>query len=261
MFKLFKRFKQVVLYKFTLDNGSYVYYTNYKRDFVFNGITYKSTRINHGKLYSSMDKNKLTVDIVMDKKHPLVNDYILSRGKLSLLVEITHVNFDNTSDYIVVFRGGLISAYLQGSNSVFKFEDLLLYLNRISNAQNISTICPHDLYGAQCRATPIVHLLPVAAINGTKITVTGLAALGDNYSIMGRASFGLEYKSIIKQVGNDIWVPTPFSNLSVGDTLSITAGCDKLATTCRDRFNNLINFGGFKYLPSSDLFADGSRIA
>lgn len=38
----------------------------------------------------------------------------------------------------------------------------------------------------------------------------------------------------------------------IGDTVRLVAGCDKRATTCRDKFSNFLNFRGFPHLPSED---------
>ncbi|MES0860899.1 DUF2163 domain-containing protein [Ruegeria sp. SCPT10] len=40
--------------------------------------------------------------------------------------------------------------------------------------------------------------------------------------------------------------------LSVGDRVRLTAGCDKRMTTCRLKFNNILNFQGFPDLPGED---------
>ncbi|WIJ24365.1 DUF2163 domain-containing protein [Devosia sp. RR2S18] len=37
-----------------------------------------------------------------------------------------------------------------------------------------------------------------------------------------------------------------------GDTLVVTAGCDRRFATCRDRFGNAANFRGFPHIPGSD---------
>ena len=47
------------------------------------------------------------------------------------------------------------------------------------------------------------------------------------------------------------WLLTP----SVGDTFSVIAGCDKTPTTCQNKFNNLINFGGTPFVPPSSQAA------
>jgi len=40
-----------------------------------------------------------------------------------------------------------------------------------------------------------------------------------------------------------------------GDLISLRAGCDKLATTCRSKFANFLNFRGFPHVPSTDWVA------
>lgn len=39
---------------------------------------------------------------------------------------------------------------------------------------------------------------------------------------------------------------------AAGDRVRLVAGCDKRAVTCRDKFNNFLNFRGFPHLPSED---------
>lgn len=41
----------------------------------------------------------------------------------------------------------------------------------------------------------------------------------------------------------------PARVIAVGDTLTVTAGCDRTGATCRSRFDNLINFRGFLHMP------------
>lgn len=40
--------------------------------------------------------------------------------------------------------------------------------------------------------------------------------------------------------------------VAVGDTLTVTAGCDRRFATCRDKFGNALNFRGFPHIPGSD---------
>lgn len=47
------------------------------------------------------------------------------------------------------------------------------------------------------------------------------------------------------------------ADLSIGDTFTVTVGCDKTLNTCKNTFNNLDNFGGFpvggRYMPGKDF--------
>lgn len=49
----------------------------------------------------------------------------------------------------------------------------------------------------------------------------------------------------------ELWEPLR-SVISAGDTVRLTAGCDKRMATCRDKFSNLINFQGFPDIPGED---------
>ncbi|KQX41957.1 hypothetical protein ASD04_17995 [Devosia sp. Root436] len=41
--------------------------------------------------------------------------------------------------------------------------------------------------------------------------------------------------------------------VTVGDTLEVTAGCDRRFASCRDKFANAVNFRGFPHIPGSDF--------
>lgn len=55
--------------------------------------------------------------------------------------------------------------------------------------------------------------------------------------------------------GNNIdfvlFVDTPL-DISVGDKFHITPGCDHTAVTCKGKFSNLVNYGGFHFIPGLD---------
>jgi hypothetical protein len=53
-------------------------------------------------------------------------------------------------------------------------------------------------------------------------------------------------------------LPFPYA-LAVGDTYSLTAGCDRSMVTCRDRFSNLLNFRGEPYVPGLDKLIQVGR--
>lgn len=49
----------------------------------------------------------------------------------------------------------------------------------------------------------------------------------------------------------ELWQSLGLST-QAGDRVRLTAGCDKRAETCRQKFSNLLNFRGFPHLPSED---------
>jgi uncharacterized phage protein (TIGR02218 family) len=50
-------------------------------------------------------------------------------------------------------------------------------------------------------------------------------------------------------------IPMPF-DVQIGDTLTVTAGCDKTASTCKNKFDNLLNYRGFNFMPLLEVAGD-----
>lgn len=61
---------------------------------------------------------------------------------------------------------------------------------------------------------------------------------------------GVETKSIRTHTGYQLTLYDEFPyDIQIGDTVLIAKGCNKLHITCKDKFNNLINFQGFPFVP------------
>lgn len=65
---------------------------------------------------------------------------------------------------------------------------------------------------------------------------------------IGRVFPIADYRGTDKRIV--LLLPTPF-DIQVGDRAIVQVGCDGLIGTCRDKFNNVLNFGGDPYAPSA----------
>lgn len=96
-----------------------------------------------------------------------------------------------------------------------------------------------------------------------RVAVTGLGGFDEGWFDFGRAEWtdgqrgglGDGVVTHLRLGGGDVlgfgvavgqWV-------AVGDTLTVTAGCDRRYATCRDKFGNEVNFRGFPHIPGSDF--------
>jgi len=52
----------------------------------------------------------------------------------------------------------------------------------------------------------------------------------------------------------EFWEETPQA-IEVGDQFKVIAGCNRKSDTCRQKFNNLVNFRGFPQMPGEDWVA------
>ena len=64
-------------------------------------------------------------------------------------------------------------------------------------------------------------------------------------------NIGLSYEvkahTVTGSTSIELFLPT-IADFVVGNTFSITAGCDKTLATCKSKFNNVVNFGGFPHI-------------
>lgn len=60
---------------------------------------------------------------------------------------------------------------------------------------------------------------------------------------------------MIRESTDKIYLAYPFiQDIYVGETATIERGCDKTQKTCRERFNNTINFSGFPSIPWESVY-------
>ena len=82
------------------------------------------------------------------------------------------------------------------------------------------------------------------ALNGGRLVVVTGAAAGFSVEIAAQAT-----------ASDGVWLALwqkPPQPIAPGDTVAVTAGCDKRFATCRDRFANALNFRGFPHMPGID---------
>jgi uncharacterized phage protein (TIGR02218 family) len=128
--------------------------------------------------------------------------------------------------------------------------------------------CSADLGDARCTVdlgNPAFHGSgTVAALAGASaFRASGLGSFDDAVFTAGKltftsganAGFAVEVKThrlALDGVLIELWQKAP-EPIAVADAFTVTAGCDKRFSTCRDRFANGVNFRGFPHIPGNDF--------
>jgi uncharacterized phage protein (TIGR02218 family) len=103
----------------------------------------------------------------------------------------------------------------------------------------------------------------VQVLGAFDFTASGLGSLATGVLTPGRlvwtsganAGLAVEVKAHTHGTGSarlSLFLPMP-DPIAIGDGFTVTAGCDKTLATCRDRFSNVVNFGGFPHMPGNDF--------
>ena len=182
-------------------------------------------------------------------------------------IEMHLVDWSEPTLSVLLAKGALGEARREGQAFAAEFRSLAHRLDEESGRLYTAT-CSADLGDARCT---IDLASPAFRGSGTVVTLagasafhaSGLDAFADGWFTEGKLTFtsgangGFAVEVRMHRVALDgvlieLWQRAP-EPLVVGDAFAVTAGCDKRFSTCRDRFANGVNFGGFPSIPGNDF--------
>jgi uncharacterized phage protein (TIGR02218 family) len=166
---------------------------------------------------------------------------------------------DLTDGALKLMRGRVSVSVVEGSR--FKFV-IQTEASRFSQqvGRVITGYCDADFGDTRCGYTPATLAATVTAVTDTRsFTVSFTGTYADDYWNKGTVTFTSGELSGIRPVeifdwsaagAVALWTPLP-EVPQVGDTLTISQGCEKTRAACL-AYDNVINFRGFPDVPGSD---------
>jgi uncharacterized phage protein (TIGR02218 family) len=240
-------------------------FTDHDSDVVFGGVTFRAdTGLT---AHAIMQTTGLSIDnseALGALSDASVTEADIRAGRFDgAEVEAWLVNWADPEERLLQFRGRL--GELTRSGGAFRAE-LLGLTEALNQPQGrvYQSACSAVLGDAHCRFDTdqpgfSEDLAVVAVEDGVRFTLDGATAQPARWFEKGRftvldgAAAGLV--GVVKNDGAgpggrvvELWqaVRAP---VSVGDRVRIEAGCDKRHQTCRDKFDNIVNFRGFPHIP------------
>lgn len=70
----------------------------------------------------------------------------------------------------------------------------------------------------------------------------------------------IHMRYISAHLGSTVTLSNQIPELTAGKQVEVYPGCDHTLATCRDKFGNHINFGGFPWIPGRNPFTSSSTI-
>jgi len=254
------------IYEFTAD-GSTTRYTSAATDLTVGVNTYTAIPIRRSAITTSQGrKDTLTITFSRDNSYAL--GFLNANPAAITTVAIYRLQVDETPTFntkALIYKGTLSSGnYAKGG------EEISLLCRSIESVSGkpmpdlkFMGMCNHTLFDNQCGVSTTgfsLLLAPVTAVSGTVITVTGANSQADGYWAGGwcKPSGLNEFRMVISHSGNDLTVLLPFTQNITGSQIDVYAGCDhRFDGDCSNKFDNVLNFGGFPYVPTKNPFATG----
>jgi uncharacterized phage protein (TIGR02218 family) len=249
-------------------------FTDNVGDLIRDGLLYNSKTAFSPTAYNVTDKLQVPTVEMESIMLPSPENYGISEedingGMLDFAeVRVQIVNYEDLS------LGGLWVARGYVGQITVKNDQYVAELRGLSQiaAQNIlelySAGCRFDLGSRRCQKDVSVGPFFVTGsitsittdrvkfVDTVRTEATGYFDYGKiTFRTGNNAGIGMEVRTYTNgDTSIELWQPMPFT-FTVGDTYELVAGCDKTLETCRDKFDNLINHGGFPHLPGEDELA------
>ena len=254
---------------YTVTVGATIYrWTSAEDDVVEAADTFTAINISRERLTGGgRDAREKFLTITLPSDNALVSEYInaVPGVKAEVVIERTQ-RPDSFGETIILFEGRVASVAFeqQGRVAKVKVEPRISATSRPVPRFNYQGMCNHVLYDARCQVddTDSANKLsnaPVTLEDGNEITVTGASGFTDGWFTGGfiEADGGLDHRLILDHVGDVLTLHLPFATSQTGKQVNVFAGCDHTIATCKSKFDNVINYGGFAFVPTKNIFETG----
>lgn len=249
------------LVKITRTDGVVKAFTTFDQNLVISGTTYKADgALTPSAVQSTSGLSTDNLEITGILNSSDITDSDIENGLYDhARIDIYVCNWaDLTQGTVQLRRGWIGNVSLSGGHYVAEVRGLHDLLQRPIGSYYTAE-CRYNLGDSSCTVN-----IAALTVTGLVSTVTDHANFADytrtevtgffNYGKLtwtSGANNGLSME--VKNWDNPtlaftLWLPMP-NAIQVGDTYTVYPGCDKRFTTCKSKFSNAVNFGGFPYIP------------
>lgn len=248
--------RPVWLYEFTIG-GSVSRYTSHGEDYTYDSQTWNSTPVIHNSLRQTLELSRSDFMVTLPKSNAFAQAVIDGAGILATRVRVFkgYAN-DGDQEFLLRFDGRIVGFNPFIGTTTLICENVATKLRRRAQPAVMQRPCRHALYHGGCglaigdweaSATATAWASPV-------LTVTEAAEQADGYYSGGMITFDGKRQMIRKHAGTSLTLLAPLPGLSDeitasgSATVAIAPGCDRTRATCNDRFDNILNYGGFPWM-------------
>lgn len=237
-------------------------YTSYHTQVTVAGQVYTPLPITRTAIeITSIIDAPATMDFNLPSDHEICQQYcyMISPKQLVVIVRRVHEGDDYATDYKIEWTGRYAGSTAMDKWGTIKTASILATeLNGFLSTVFYQKSCNHVLYDERCKVLrdDFTEEAIVTRIQNQIITVDDMVYADDDLvgGIMTNTRTG-EQQGIISNDANVLRIGYPFFDLILGDTVELTLGCDHdRLGHCKDRFNNVDNYGGFDFVPEINPF-------
>ncbi len=257
-------------WRLTRRDGLRQGFTDHDRDLDFDGTVFEAlSGFSASEIKDSVGLSVDNLDVSGAVSSASLNEDDLAAGLYDDAgVEIFRVNWADPAQRVLMRTGSLGDVRRAGAAFTAEVRGLAHYLQQ-PKGRLFQYGCDADVGDGKCAvalagATYTGSGVITAGLSARIFEVSGLNAYAADWFKRGllrwTSGANVDREIEIKRHGIkasgivelELWQEMA-QNLVIGDTFSVSAGCDKQFETCKTKFSNGINFRGFPHMPGNDF--------
>lgn len=257
----------VELYEVEYGENKIIRTTSHDENIVVGGAEYlamyhdRDTFIDDGK---PDDQSQLNIKV--DVTHPFIPVYERQELRDTVLVRVKAVNLlDPDLQVYHKWSGRLTGLSYDFPVITLGCEKIAASLHRTGCRARYARQCFRCLYQYGCNVDKEAYGVPVqikrVSKNGYEFYYWRLPDAPNydklavpNYAVGGMIVFDGMMRTILEDDHQYIRLSQPLKTVKVDDIVMIYPGCDRSSKMCKEKFNNLDNYGGFDFMPAKGPF-------
>lgn len=249
------------MYRFVENDSTVWRYTSADLPQSYNGEDYTCVAIGRSQSENKNDFAHASLSVTVSLDNELGRKMLSDSSDTILTLTVFQRDGD---DVYVQWKGRLLSVKPNDKSIELQFESIFTSLKRVGLRQRYQRPCPHVLYREGCRVNKADF--EFATTIGpydykTLYYAEGANAYPDGYFTGGMVEIQTGvFRFIQNHSGNWITLMRPIRGLETVVNCKLYPGCDRSKSTCNSKFDNVLNFGGFPYIPLKNPFNSTSIV-
>lgn len=265
--------RPVEVYRF-VQGGVVFDFTSAEDEVIVDGVTYEPETISRGRIAQSPTDRNNTLQVTVPSSNAFVSRFKASVPASRASVTIKRVQRGDFPgpESITIYEGFVASVAFENelSEAVIACKPVESASSRAIPRFSYQSLCNNVLFDDNCKVDDTDSRWRLTAVvsaqSGATITVPGAGAFGADWWVGGFVEIdgGDDLRLVVAQSGNDLTLLLPFPASAVGRTVTAFAGCDHTIETCDTKFDtpedtdsNVINYGGFAFVPTRNPYQTG----
>jgi len=257
---------------YTFTKGSTINrFTSHNQDIEYSGNTYTASSIRHQAINQSGELERVSMEVVFPKSSSFASTFFTPNYSDVQTLTILRFHHGVDSGFEVMWKGRVISYEARGDEVILTCESIQTTMRNAGLRGKFHRSCRHALYDNSCglNINDFYIDATVSSVEGFVVTVTVGSSddqeagyfKGGVFEQDGEFSF-IRKHEIDTNGDHVLTLQYLIEGLGTSESVRIAPGCDLSKTTCVNKFDNVVNFGGFPYIPNKNPFTGnaGERV-